>query len=74
MDHIQDLQLTLTNPNSWFGQKRVLVDVMECGKDLDWDTTKFQLLGIAFSDGLNKMPSLNYFKAETNRNGLISGK
>ena len=48
----------------WIGKKRYSKDKIECEKDLDWGTTKFDLLGITFTVDLCKIPSMNYSKAE----------
>ena len=48
----------------WIGKKRFSQDKIDCGKDLDWGTTEFDLLGITFSVDLCKIPSINYSKAE----------
>ena len=48
----------------WIGKKRFSQEKIDCGKDLDWGTTEFDLLGITFSVDLCKIPSIYYSKAE----------
>ena len=44
----------------WLGKKKHSKDKFEIKENLDWGTTKFNLLGINFSVNLSEIPSLNY--------------
>ena len=46
----------------WIGKKTFSQDKIECGKDLDWGTTEFDLMEITFSVDPIKYQALTILK------------
>ena len=55
----------------WIGRKIKCKEKLNVKVKLDWDTTKFDLLGISFTMDLNKIPNLNYDRAIVKARNII---
>ena len=44
----------------WIGKKKMSKEKLVCGRNLNWDSKQFELLGITFDVDLHNIPKINY--------------